>query len=179
MTEVNIGCNKKKINGFINIDINPNVKPDIVMDATDLKFKDNSIDFIISIHCIEHVKDPDKMIEEIHRVLKVGGLVELTMPYAYGRIALAKEHINQFKARDFYLYEKDNRNKSNYQNINFEILEIRYIHNYPKYMVPFWAIGCLLQFCLDNFGRKFRESYECQWGWVFPMESFTIIMMKA
>lgn len=43
------------------------------MNAEDLKFRDNSFDFILSILSFEHFKDVDKCVRELKRVLKKGG----------------------------------------------------------------------------------------------------------
>lgn len=52
------------------------------MDLMDLKFEDNSFDFIICYHVLEHVDDDIKAMNEIYRVLKHGGLAILQVPIA-------------------------------------------------------------------------------------------------
>lgn len=51
-------------------------KPDYIMDAMDMKFKDNTFDVIISLEVVEHVP----CIPEINRVLKRGGLFFCSTP---------------------------------------------------------------------------------------------------
>jgi SAM-dependent methyltransferase len=52
-----------------------------IAEATHLKgVKDESLDFILSSHCLEHVANPFKAIEEWLRVLKVNGIVVLILP---------------------------------------------------------------------------------------------------
>lgn len=48
-----------------------------------LPFKDNSMDVIISNHVIEHVRDQEKHIDEMVRVLKSGGVIYLATPNKY------------------------------------------------------------------------------------------------
>lgn len=50
----------------------------VVADAQVLPFNDNQFDFVISCECLEHVPDPQKMLNEIYRVLRKDGLVILT-----------------------------------------------------------------------------------------------------
>ena len=45
-----------------------------------LPFRDNSFDFVISNHVIEHVQDQEVHIKEIKRVLKKGGVLYLATP---------------------------------------------------------------------------------------------------
>ncbi len=44
------------------------------------KFEDESFDVIVFIETIEHVIEPNRLIKEIHRVLRPGGLVYLSTP---------------------------------------------------------------------------------------------------
>jgi phosphatidylethanolamine/phosphatidyl-N-methylethanolamine N-methyltransferase len=45
------------------------------MNAMDLQFPDNAFDFVTSFHVVSVVPDPVKMMREIHRVCKPGGMV--------------------------------------------------------------------------------------------------------
>jgi 2-polyprenyl-3-methyl-5-hydroxy-6-metoxy-1,4-benzoquinol methylase len=51
-----------------------------VENALELTFPDNHFDLIISVEVIEHVGQPSRMMEEIGRVLKPGGLLIITFP---------------------------------------------------------------------------------------------------
>ena len=48
--------------------------------ANDLPYEDNSFDMVFSSHVIEHVPNNAKAIEEIHRVLKPGGINFMVIP---------------------------------------------------------------------------------------------------
>lgn len=81
---VNIGSGNNTEDNIVNLDIFPFKKVDIVADAHDLPFEDNSIDKIIIEASIEHVSDPNKVIGEIHRVLKPQGLIFIVSPFIQG-----------------------------------------------------------------------------------------------
>jgi ubiquinone biosynthesis O-methyltransferase len=49
-----------------------------VADAQALPFPDNSFDVLFSCECLEHVPEPRRMLSELHRVLKPGGVLILT-----------------------------------------------------------------------------------------------------
>lgn len=51
------------------------------MNAEDLKFKDNSFDFVWSWGVIHHSANPRRILREIHRVLKPGGLFKAMVYY--------------------------------------------------------------------------------------------------
>ena len=52
--------------------------------ALELPIEDNQIDFVLCLDLIEHVKEDDKLIKEISRVLKRNGKVILTTPMEMG-----------------------------------------------------------------------------------------------
>jgi len=52
----------------------------VVGDAMEIPFKDNSFDTIICVELIEHLQNPDKCMNEIHRVLKDNGNLIMTTP---------------------------------------------------------------------------------------------------
>ena len=77
---LNLGCNDLPLEGFINIDIDPSVNPDVVADSMELPYPDNSVDEIYAGHLLEHVTSPDKALKEWYRVLRPGGRITITVP---------------------------------------------------------------------------------------------------
>ncbi len=51
-----------------------------IEDALDLSFSDQSFDLLATVDVIEHVGKPERMLEEMARVMKKGGLVFITFP---------------------------------------------------------------------------------------------------
>jgi len=61
------------------------------IDEENLPFKDNYFDAVLSLEVIEHLYDPDHLLDEVYRVLKPNGIFVLTTPNLaslYNRIAL-------------------------------------------------------------------------------------------
>jgi len=71
---------EKKVEDYITIDNDDfkGNKPDIFGDVLDLPIKNNSIDTVFSSQVLEHVANPQKMIDEIYRVLKKEGICILS-----------------------------------------------------------------------------------------------------
>lgn len=81
--KLHLGCFKRKIYGFINVDIRDDVEPDVVDDITKLqKFEDNSVDLIFTSHTLEHVKREEvhKTLGRWYEVLKPGGKLFVSVP---------------------------------------------------------------------------------------------------
>jgi SAM-dependent methyltransferase len=53
----------------------------LICDGHDLPFAENVFDAVICIAVLEHVIDPARCVEEMHRVLKVGGIVYAETPF--------------------------------------------------------------------------------------------------
>ncbi|WP_196598423.1 class I SAM-dependent methyltransferase [Pectinatus frisingensis] len=65
----------------INLNIIPMENVDIVGNAENLPFEDESVDVIISNAVLEHVDNLDKALSEMQRVLKPNGLVYVEIPF--------------------------------------------------------------------------------------------------
>ena len=59
---------------------NFNLKNYSLGDLEDIKYPDNTFDFISSWHCIEHVQDMETHLEEVFRILKPGGVFYFATP---------------------------------------------------------------------------------------------------
>tara|TARA_Y100001954_G_scaffold223961_1_gene262898 strand:- start:3667 stop:4446 length:780 start_codon:yes stop_codon:yes gene_type:complete len=66
------------------------------MNVPPLKFDDNSIDFVVTFQVIEHIKDDEKFVQEIHRVLKPGGKLILTTPNILMSLSRNPWHIREY-----------------------------------------------------------------------------------
>lgn len=66
----------------VDIEAGPGV--DLVADAHDMtSVADNSVDCVVTISTLEHVRHPTKVVAEIHRILKPGGTVYINVPFMF------------------------------------------------------------------------------------------------
>ena len=73
-TEKQTGCDVQQSDGN---------RVDVICPATDLKFEANTFDSILCTQVLEHVYDHHGMMKEVHRVLKPGGHIILTVPFVW------------------------------------------------------------------------------------------------
>ena len=66
---------------LINVDPSPGSEAVIFCDAHDLPFKDGVVDAVVVQAVLEHVADPVRCVEEIHRVLGPNGMVYSEIPF--------------------------------------------------------------------------------------------------
>ncbi|MBP2027142.1 SAM-dependent methyltransferase [Acetoanaerobium pronyense] len=81
--KIDIGCGRKKQEGFIGIDSSPYSTADYILDLNldKLPFEDNSVDYVYSSHCLEHLDNLEHIVSEIYRVCKHNAQVFITVPY--------------------------------------------------------------------------------------------------
>ncbi len=66
---------------IVNVDIFGFEEVDIVADAGDLPFEQNSVDLILNQAMLEHVVSPKSVVKEMYRVLRPGGEVFCYLPF--------------------------------------------------------------------------------------------------
>lgn len=103
MLKLNLGSGSNKIDGFINIDLNPDNKPDLVANILEpLPYNDGSIDEIVLFHTIEHIQKRlhRKLFREMYRLLSPDGKFILSYP-EFSNIARNWLE-NKFGEKDFW-----------------------------------------------------------------------------
>jgi len=58
-------------------------RPDVFADGALLPFRDDTFDTVLLLEVLEHVAHPAQVLAEIHRVLKPGGVLLMSMPFLY------------------------------------------------------------------------------------------------
>lgn len=82
---IQVGSGNDRVReGVINIDIFDFPEVDLIADATRLPFADETVDVVVSLAVLEHVKDPDAFLREAQRVLKPAGCIITGVPFLQG-----------------------------------------------------------------------------------------------
>ena len=84
VVKLNLGCGANKFPGFVNIDVEPTVEPDVLLDfkRSRLPYKDEVVAEVWMCHTIEHIEKTfhQHLFSEVNRVLKPNGMFVLTFP---------------------------------------------------------------------------------------------------
>lgn len=109
--KLNLGCNRRKLDGYINVDIMQEVNPDLVCDVSKgLPFPDSSVDEVRAFDFLEHIALGKTIfvVEEIWRVLKPGGVFEHFTPSTDGRGAFQDPtHVSFWNINSWLYYSHD------------------------------------------------------------------------
>lgn len=98
-TAIGVDITPKGSYGFAGSQLFERCQADVVTSGDNLPmFKQNSLDYVVARHNLEHYQDPIKTLLEWRRVLKPGGLLILTLPddEAVDTIHLDESHYHVF-----------------------------------------------------------------------------------
>ncbi len=101
---VDLGCGgNKQVAGAIGVDAWPHPGVNVVTDVENgLPFGDQEIDYVFAVHFLEHVHDLVGLMNEIHRVLKPGGVLHAMVPHVSHVNAVADPtHVRYFDRQTF------------------------------------------------------------------------------
>lgn len=81
--KLNLGCGQFPKTGFVNVDIDPNSKADIICDLRQVPypFLDESFDLIEIDHVLEHLTNTLDVMSELRRILRSGGTLVIKTPH--------------------------------------------------------------------------------------------------
>jgi SAM-dependent methyltransferase len=88
-TILDVGCGAEKVPGAVGLDISPDTAADIVHDLDELPYpiEDSSFDQILLQDVIEHVREPIRVFEELHRIARPGARIQLRTPHFSSALA--------------------------------------------------------------------------------------------
>lgn len=79
---INLGSGNTDLSPHIsNVDIFSYDNVDLTCDISNLPLQENTVDLIVNIAVLEHVPNPEKVVSEIHRVLKKDGTIYCFFPF--------------------------------------------------------------------------------------------------
>lgn len=104
---LNLGCGFTKWVGpnWVNVDKFDNCEPDMVVDLDMFPYpwEDETFDYVLANHVMEHLVDWWKAFVEIARILKVGGNFEMRVPDESSSSALTyRDHYHVFSPLSFH-----------------------------------------------------------------------------
>jgi SAM-dependent methyltransferase len=86
---------------YLRLDVDKESEPDLCCDLHDIEWESDYFDTLIATEVLEHLYDPQKAINQIHRVLKKGGICLLSACFLFPYHAFPK---------DYHRFTKDSLN---------------------------------------------------------------------
>lgn len=146
MKKLNVGAGREILKGWDNLDNHNRFNANLIYDLRNLPLpiKNDTYDFIKCTNVLEHFIDVVPLINELVRITKPGGEIEVIVPYRdYGWGCM--DHKKQFDINSFYDYLNQhdfNLNQSN----NVRIKQIKFHSRNLKIWIRFkvWLFTKLL-----------------------------------
>ena len=169
-----IGSGIKKRPGSVTVDISKEVNPDIVHDLNiyPYPFLDNEFDEIYCEDILLSLENFFLTMKEIHRILKLDGIVKISNPYFRSRYAYIHPEIkNLFSINSFNFFNKEHHifRKYKYVNFIFKIEKMTFnentTHNWYSRLITFFA-------------NKWPETYEVYLSHLFPLDTISWVLIK-
>ncbi|PIR73663.1 MAG: methyltransferase type 11 [Candidatus Moranbacteria bacterium CG10_big_fil_rev_8_21_14_0_10_35_21] len=121
MKKLNLGCGNVLMEGYINLDNNPNTKPDIIHNLNNYPypFSDSEFDEIYLDHTIEHLEDSIRLMQELYRIGKNDCTIIIKCPH-FSCNWFHPGHKTAISSKFFTFF--DNKNIENYGKTDFKVL---------------------------------------------------------
>ena len=149
--KLKIGCGHKKFKNYINVDLNPKLKPDVIWDIRKKsKFKDNQFEEIYCNNVLEHIDDFAPAMKEFYRILKKGGVLRIYVPHFSDVFWDIPSHKRPFSYYTFHHFIKGHE-KTEDTEVYFSKIKTRFMFG-KRY--AFW------NYLVEVFANKFPKLYE-------------------
>ena len=155
---LDIGCGSAKTPGATGLDISADTDADIVHDLNEFPYPiaDDSFDQILLQDVIEHVNDPIKVFEELHRIARPGARIQLRTPHYSSVLAYGDPTHKQYFAT-IAIRQLAEPRFAHYSAVRFNT-----IHVTLDLWLPFRLLG------IGALANRFQSTYEKYFAFRFP-----------
>ena len=144
---LDVGCGTKGYSGkageeVTHADIQKIPGVDVVCDLSKFpwKFKSNSYDKVVASHFLEHVANFDGTLEELYRILKPNGNLEVTVPHWSSLLAHYEYHLRFFMGSSFIDLDKEFTAHGMKNRARFVILKRKFVYPHGRIFHPIFKL---------------------------------------
>lgn len=171
---LDLGCGNKKRSGAIGVDFNSRTAADVIhnLNSFPYPFEDSSFDEIYLDNSLEHLDNVIRIMEELYRICKPGGLVKIIVPYFRSHYAyIDPTHKHFFTINSFAHFDPDNIicTRYNYSLARFKPEKI--IFN--ETLINRWMTKLILYFA-----NRWPSRYERYLSHFYPMDDISFYLRK-
>lgn len=180
-SKLNLGCGRRHVDGWVNVDNDLACEPDIVHDLNvfPYPFADGVFEEVVLDHVIEHLDDPLSVLQEVHRVSRNGARVVVRAPH-FSCNWLHPRHRSPISTKLFDFLDR-NREES-YGRCDFSVESVslkwmRYVSKGRKGGALIKSLNAMIGF-LANLDPALAERVWCYWVGGFEEVSFVAKVIK-
>ena len=171
---LDFGCGRKPYEGlfrvdeYIGIDIEKSghdhirSKVDVFYDGKHIPFPDGSFDSLFCSEVIEHIFEPDEILQEISRVLKIGAKALITVPFCWNEHEIPYDYARYSSFGITHLLEKN----------GFRIIHLNKSGNFARVNFHLWAL-----YFFELFSRFKKVGYMLSLLFIAPINILGSILL--
>lgn len=178
--KLHLGCGHEYLKDYLNVDVNKDVGPDMVVDLNKVPwpFEDDQFDEVLAKHVLEHLADPVAKMQELYRITKNNGILDIRVPhlsYAWSNIT----HVTAFGVQTFDLLDarklREDQKKEVYGTAQFEVIEkeLSWMIAISRKRIFLRLLNRIINFFAN------RDPYFCERIWCYWVGGFHQIRFKV
>ena len=155
---LDVGCGSAKTPGAVGLDISADTDADVVhdLDVFPYPIDDGAFDQILLQDVIEHVAQPIRVFEELHRIARPGARIQLRTPHFSSVLAYGDPtHRHYFSTIAI-------RSLAEPRFAHYTSVRFRVVHVTLDLWLPYRAAG------IGALANRFPEAYEKYCAFLFP-----------
>jgi SAM-dependent methyltransferase len=147
-----------QVPGAFRLDVARECRPDVVADVNaPLPFRSDAFAIVGAYDVVEHVQDMVRLVEEVHRVLRSGGVFRITTPhFSSSNVYADPTHKRALSLRSFDCFS-DQHPLSYYSKARFRVRKASLMFK-----------GRLVGRLMSLVARRWPAWYEDRLAWIFP-----------
>jgi SAM-dependent methyltransferase len=172
---LDLGCGKKKRAGAISVDYSDRHNPDVVHDLNifPYPFQDDEFEEISLDNVLEHLNDPMKVMEDVHRICAPGARVKVVVPYFRSVWAFIDPTHKHFFTVDSFSYFDPRHiicKRFDYTAARFLIQTIVFNETFESR----WPKKLLIKLA-----NRYPNRYEYYFRHLYPLDEITYFLKKC
>jgi hypothetical protein len=179
--KLNLGCGRNHLSGWVNVDNNDRVSPDVICDLNSFPypFPDSCAKEIFMEHVLEHLSDPLAVMAEIYRLAQDDAIVTIKSPH-FSCNWLHPSHKSAISTKLFDFLNKDN--EEFYGNTDFIVKSVslfwmRNTEKGKRSFLPIRVLNSVINY-LAKLNPALTERIWCYWVGGFEEIVFSVLVRK-
>jgi SAM-dependent methyltransferase len=171
---LDLGCGKKKRRGALGVDFNAKTDADVIHDLNMFPYplEDAAFEEIYLDNTLEHLNDVIRVMEEVYRLLKPGGLVKVIVPYFRSPWAsIDPTHRHFFTVNSFVYFDPDDEICRRYEYTSARFKVERLVFN--EDLANRWTKRLMLKLA-----NRWPSRYEYYLSHLYPLDELSFYLRK-
>jgi SAM-dependent methyltransferase len=176
MKILDLGCGKKKKANSIGVDYSDRHNADVIHDLNifPYPFDSSSIDEIYMDNVLEHLDEPMRVMEEVHRICRPGGIVKVIVPYFRSVWAfIDPTHKTFYTVDSFAYYDPSHIICQRYDYVSTRFYVNKIVFN-EGLLDKRWTKKLMIKLA-----NKYPNRYETYLSHFYPLDQITYYLEKC